>query len=239
MHEMTPPRKAGLLHGPLFRSAPKPLVRGYKENIRIHADYPEKVIRYDPHPLSAWEIGLQTCDLLREEYGFAIPQTQISCAIDFRTDDPYIEHASVVAITDRVRGQRLLDVLESETVHDPAFISAFTTLSTGAARYLTDIYEYGGVCLPDTMYHGQFIYGNTAEDPEKKLYLVDIEPIVAVFEKTTENTHDIRRLLTYIALQKSFLRLYFTYRNEDITEARSLLVDLSHKLNNCLIKNST
>ncbi|MEN9407509.1 MAG: hypothetical protein RLZZ455_725 [Candidatus Parcubacteria bacterium] len=239
MYEITPKREAGLLHGPLFRSAPRPLWERFKQNIQIHQDYPEKVIRYDPHPLSTWEIGLETCDLLREQYGFAIPKTQISGAIDFRTANPYIKDASVVAITDRVHGKLLLDVLDSNTVYDPAFISAFTTLCTGAARYLSDICEYGGVYLYDLMHHSQFIFGNTAEDPKQKLYLVDIEPRYRKFTKAPHNSHDLMHLITYTRRQQNFIIAVEESGGAQFEEAHTLLAELSYEVNKCLVKNST
>ncbi len=88
--------------------------------------------------------------------------------------DIELDLPEVFIVTDKIHGHTIDDDIPTSTLKDnlPLFDSFYTSLTA----YIGDKFEKGGDMLVD-IEPQQFMFGHTKQDPEDRVYWVDLEPL--------------------------------------------------------------
>ena len=156
-----------------------------KSHLKFVEDRPHKVVRVaTPDPLEDETIGtvirkhLQTIPYfteLQEAYGIAVPEIKLATGA--------VDHKNALLVeTDMIYG----DNLHHKTFTDeerPLARKELEHLCESLSHYLTAKYESGEPFLSDLVGLGQFVYGRKNGEVTDRVYLVDLHPRTAIFDK--------------------------------------------------------
>jgi len=144
--------------------------------------------------------------VLEKDYSIAIPEFQM--AVGSGDGKEFKAEGGVYIITSRINGENLDSLLHREEsgVTDEVVVEIDETFS-GITRYLYDRFSKGKPFLDDIVNFGQFVYGvsPTQDSQEKKLYLVDLDPLLDIvpadpYVITLDNLDNTARAIRQLGL---------------------------------------
>jgi hypothetical protein len=138
------------------------------------------------------------------QYGVNIPKNETLGEL-IEEDRPVIYEAS-----DRILGDELDLALVNK---DPRVSAAKLGQHYGGLlSYMKSVYQEGGFYLSDiTRNNQQAMLGHTADDPEDKIYLVDLEPLLAKFHPSEMDHPDNEAYFRALSLFESSVKLAKTF----------------------------
>lgn len=157
--------------------------------------------------------------------------------------NPY-DNPQIFTVTKKIFGKNLRDINEQDDnilKDEKLFKEAEHTISS-LTKYAKDEYDNKGTFLNDIFHYHQYVFGKIANGKEKKLHLVDIEPLYIDIKKVSSNQERLRDKLileTILSLQLFIMHMEQLTHRKLISARKELDNLLEYVSCNCGIKSAS